>query len=240
MVTFLKFMIKKLVPILWRIKFRNYFSNGCRKGKGVYLHSSVQILGASNVTIGNNTFISEQTWINVNHRIKGAVAISIGDNCFIGRRNFFTSGKNIKIGHYVLTTIDCKFICSTHIADNPFTPYIASGTTSDGVISVGANCFFGAGSMILGNVVIGHGSVIGAGSLVTKDIPPFSLVIGNPAKILRRYSFSKHSWIEVDSVTEDDLSNLPSEEDYLKILKGEFPVINMPVIATGFDLGSLN
>jgi acetyltransferase-like isoleucine patch superfamily enzyme len=214
-------------------------SKGCSKGHGVYLHQTVQMLGASNVAIGNNTCIGEQTWINVNNRTADEIAISIGNNCFIGRRNFFTSGKNIKIGDYALTAVDCKFICSTHIADNPFVPYITSGTTLDGSICVGANCFFGAGAMVLGNVVIGYGSVIGAGSLVTKDVPPFSLVVGSPAKILRRYSFSKQIWIDVDLVTEDDLKDMPSEGTYLEILRNNFSAIAMPVIAAGSDLGNL-
>lgn len=205
----------------------------------MYLHSSVQMLGASNVAIGDNSCVSEQTWLNVNHRNQGEIAIQIANNCFIGRRNFFSSGKKIEIGSYVLTTIDCKFVCSSHITDNPLVPYIASGTTSDETIRVGANCFFGAGAMVLGNVSIGHGSVIGANCLVIGDVPPFSIVVGSPAKILRRYSFSRQSWIDIDAVTEDDLENNPNEADYLDMLMKSHPLISMPLIAAGSDLGDL-
>jgi acetyltransferase-like isoleucine patch superfamily enzyme len=47
------------------------------------------------------------------------------------------------------------------------------------------NCFIGAGSMILPGVTVGEGSVVGAGSIVTKDVPPHSVVAGNPAKVLK-------------------------------------------------------
>ena len=50
---------------------------------------------------------------------------------------------------------------------------------------VGQNCFIGGGSLILPGVTIGDGSVVGAGSVVTKSVPPGSVVAGNPAKVLR-------------------------------------------------------
>jgi acetyltransferase-like isoleucine patch superfamily enzyme len=227
------------MPIRWKYWILSKLSKECSKGSDVYLHPSVQMLGAQNVAIGNNSCISEQTWLNVNHRNQGEIAIKIGDNCFIGRRNFFSSGKEIEIGHYVLTTIDCKFVCSSHITDNPLVPYITSGTTSDETIRVGANCFFGTNSMVLGNVSVGHGSVIGANSLVTRDIPPFSMVIGNPAKVLRRYSFTKKEWIDSDNLTDEDLRENPNEDIYLNMLRRTRPKISMPIIAAGSDLGNL-
>lgn len=51
--------------------------------------------------------------------------------------------------------------------------------------TIGKNCFIGGCSLILPGVTIGDGSVVGAGSVVTKDVPPGSVVAGNPAKILR-------------------------------------------------------
>lgn len=236
---FLREIIGRYIPIRWKYWILSKLSKGCSKGSDVYLHPSVQMLGAANVAIGNSTCISEQTWLNVNHRNRGEIAIQIGDNCFIGRRNFFSSGKKIEIGHYVLTTIDCKFVCSSHITDNPLVPYITSGTTSNESIRVGANCFFGAGAMVLGNLSIGHGSVIGANSLVIGDVPPFSVVVGSPARILRRYSFSRQSWMDIDSVTDEDLKNNPDEIAYLDILRQIHPKISMPLIAAGSDMGDL-
>lgn len=59
------------------------------KGKRSYIHPSVQILGLANVNVGSNSVISQDTWLNVNHRNESKIAIHIGNNCFIGRRNFF-------------------------------------------------------------------------------------------------------------------------------------------------------
>ena len=227
------------MPLSWKYRLLSRLSKKCTKGRGVYLHPSVQMLGAQNVEIGNNTCISEQTWLNVNHRNQGEIAIKIGDNCFIGRRNFFSSGKKVVIGHYVLTTTDCKFICSSHITDNPGVPYIATGTTSNESIHIGVNCFFGVGATVLGNVNIGHGSIIGANSLVLEDVPPFSVVVGSPARVLRRYSFSRKNWIDADLVTDDDLINNPNETAYLETLRRNHPEIPMPIAASGSDFGNL-
>lgn len=208
-------------------------------GTGSYVHSSVHLLGKSNIRIGSNTCLSEGCWLNVNQSIENKISIAIGNNCFIGKQNFFTSGDMISIGDYTLTTIGCKFIGSTHKIDNPEVPYLLSGTTSDEQIRVGVNCFLGAGSTVLGNVVVGHGSVIGAESLVLQDVPPFSIAIGNPAKVLKRYSFAQKAWLPVSEMTLEDEVGMPNEQEYLAQLRAQFPQINMPWIAAGKSMGDL-
>jgi acetyltransferase-like isoleucine patch superfamily enzyme len=235
----LKQLLKRYIPAAYRLRLRPLVATRCARGSGSFIHSSVQMLGAGNITIGNNSCVSEHTWFNVNHRNKGEVAISIGDCCFIGRRNFVSSGKRVSIGHYALTTNDCRFICSSHITDDPLVPYIASGTTSADQIEVGVNCFFGSGAVVIGNVTIGHGSVIGASTVVTKHIPPFSIVVGNPARIVRRYSFAKTTWLDADTVTETDLQENPDEAHYLALIRNTYPHIAMPLMAAGADFGNV-
>lgn len=233
-------LIRRYVPISWRCRFASFRLKGhMRIGRHSYVHPTAQIIGRANVLIDDNSCIGERTWINVNNRSSSDVAVYIGANCFIGRENFFSSGREIRLGDYCLTTIRCKFICSTHVIDDPTVPYIASGTTSHESIKVGINCFFGADSTVLGNVTIGHGSVIGAGSMVMIDIPAFSLVVGNPAKIVKRYSFSRKAWCSLDNLTEEDLAQNPDEDSYLSSLKGRYAEVLMPWNAAGSDLGDL-
>jgi acetyltransferase-like isoleucine patch superfamily enzyme len=231
--------IRDCLPDIWVAKLMSLRAGKCRQGRDVYIAPGVQLIGATNISIGDNSCISEQTWMNVNHRSEREISIAIGQNCFIGRRNFFSSGKKIEVGHYVLTTIDCKFICSSHIVDNPLLPYLCTGTTKRDSIYVGVNCFFGAGSMVIGNVNIGHGSVIGAGAQVTKDVPPFSIVIGCPAKVVKRYSFSAQTWIDSSLVTSDEELNHPDEVAYLAQLRSVSPGVSMPLIAASAHLGNL-
>jgi acetyltransferase-like isoleucine patch superfamily enzyme len=208
-------------------------------GVGSYIHPSVHILGKANVHIGANTCLSEGCWLNVNHRLENKKSIVIGNDCFIGKHNFFTSGDAILIGDYTLTTIGCKFIGSTHKLDNPEVPYLLAGTTSEDRIQIGANCFFGAGATVLGNIKIGHGSIIGAESLVLQDVPPFSIVMGNPAIVIKRYSFSKKTWLLVSDMSSDDEIGMPNEQEYLEQLKTKFPIVNLPWIAAGKSMGDI-
>ena len=205
-------------------------------GKGSYVHRSVQILGRAHVRIGANSVLSQDCWLNVNHRIDDALAIEIGDHSFIGRRNFFSSGRYIGIGNYVLTANDCHFLGSSHIVDDPLRPCIATGTTNSDVISIGHNTFIGAGARVIGNVTIGHGCVISACALVTHDIPPFSQATGFPATVRRRYSFPRRTWVLISEFCEEDERAVPDSEKYLSLLRNhEAPM--MPYLAVGSDMG---
>ncbi len=59
-------------------------------GKNTYIDKTVHVTGWNSISIGNNTAISEYSWINVNKRIPGRKHVRIGNNCYIGRRNFFS------------------------------------------------------------------------------------------------------------------------------------------------------
>lgn len=231
--------IMSLLPIRFRCIIQSFrLSGNIKIGRGSYIESTVHCLGKNNIQIGNNTCLSSGCWLNVNH-YSLIPSIIIGDNCFIGKNNFFTSGKIIRIGDYTLTTIDCKFIGSSHNIDNPGIPYLMTGTTNNDELMIGVNCFIGAGTTVLGHVKVGHGSVIGANSFVTNDVPPFSIVVGNPAKVIKRYSFVSKAWVTVSSFALDDETLMPDEDTYLAQLKAQFPVISMPWIAAGKSMGDL-
>lgn len=207
-------------------------------GHGSHVEHTAQILGRTHVRIGANTCIGARSWLNVNHRTGDEMGIIVGDNCFIGRDNFLSSGRQIVIGDYALTATGCRFIGSTHIVDNPRLPVATTGTTASDVIDIGVNCFFGAGATVLGSVSIGHGSVIGAQSLVLRDVPPFSIAVGNPAKVIKRYSFRRQAWISTAMLDEDDLNDNPGASDYLDLLRTAAPHVPLPWIAAGADMGS--
>lgn len=212
---------------------------GISIGRKSYIHNSVHVLGKKNIVVGSNSCVSEGSWLNVNHRNAAKISIRIGNNCFIGKQNFFSSGNIISIGDYTLTAINCKIIGSTHKVDNPELPYLMTGTTGTDCIFIGVNCFIGAGATILGSLRIGHGAVIAANSLVLHDVPPFSIVVGNPATIIKRYSFSKKAWVSVEELTSYDESLMPGEDEYLLRLRSKFPYVNMPWIAAARNLGNI-
>lgn len=208
-------------------------------GKGSYIDKTVNVFGWSYVKIGENTLIGEQTWLNVNGRIKNHKHIEIGNHCYLGRRNLLVSSKKLIIGDYVMTSNDCKFLGSNHIYSNPLEPYIATGTMDDDTLKIGANVWVGAGAIVLGAVTVGHGSILGAGSVVTKDIPPFSVAVGNPCKVVKRFNFKTDQWDRIEIFDKSLEALMPNEEEYLKILKSNKLTINMPVMAATSRYGDL-
>jgi len=203
---------------------------------GSYIDRSVKVTGWSNVHVGVNSAVGAGTWLNINDRNGAKDSIRIGNNCFIGRNNFVTVGHRVSFGDYCLTATNCAFVGSSHVIDDPTLPYITTGVDVEAEILIGANCFFGYGAMVLGAVKIGHGSVIGAGAVVLKDVPPFSVVIGNPAKVVKRYSFAKSCWVSVD---EYDDEAVISEDEYSQLLHKNVGYCPLPISAASSFLGDV-
>lgn len=116
------------------------------------------------------------------------IGCNMGKNIGIGRHVDFDYGNAelITIEDNVLIAHGCSFLChkrdnSKHyIGNNPHElPYIVKGITLKRFCQIGTN------SMIMPGVTIGEGAVIGAGSLVTKDIPAWSIAVGSPAKVVK-------------------------------------------------------
>ncbi|MEA3210610.1 MAG: hypothetical protein QOE70_3667 [Chthoniobacter sp.] len=208
-------------------------------GAHTVIDPSAQILGWKNVLIGQHTIVSEHTWINVNDRGSTEPAIVIGNNCFIGRRNFLSSGRHIRIGDYCLTGVDCHFLGADHIHTTPFEPYLTTGTTLDGVIELGPNCWLGSSVTVLKNVRIGFGSIIGAGSVVTRAVPPFSVAVGNPARVLKRFEPGRNAWIPVSDWSAELEAQIPNEAEYLAQLVKKHPALKLPRHASGSGYGDL-
>jgi acetyltransferase-like isoleucine patch superfamily enzyme len=208
-------------------------------GHSSFIDESVQVLGWQQVRVGHHTIIGESTWINVNQRESGTPSVIIGDNCFIARRNFLSAGARITIGDYCLTGPDCHFLGADHDFSSPFMPYAISGVTSDGVIEIGANCWFGSSVIVMKNVRIGFGSVLGAGAIITRDIPSCSVVVGSPARIVKRFDARRKTWVTPEDYPSDGDSVLPGEAEYLADLRARFPALKGARAASGKASGDL-
>jgi len=142
----------------------------------------------------------------------------IGNNCFIDPRNFFIASGLIKIGDYCLTSIDCKFLSGDHIYTSPFVPYVTSGSTDGGEIELGANCWLGANATIRKGVKVGYGSIIGTGAIVNRNVPPLSVVVGNPGRVIKRFDMRLQTWVKVKEYDDKNDQDLLSEAEYLEVL----------------------
>lgn len=109
--------------------------------------------------------------------------ISLGDNSGIGINAFL--GSNIVIGNNVMMGPECIIYTANHEFSNIEIPMNMQGFTSIKQVSIGDDVWIGGRVIILPGVKVGNGAIIGAGSVVTKNIPEYAIVGGNPAKIIR-------------------------------------------------------
>ena len=107
--------------------------------------------------------------------------IHIGDNSTIGQSSILYGNGGLEIGNDVMIAGQCFIVANSHNFSNHDIPMIKQGYSAIG-ITIKNNVWIGAGAKILDGVTIGEGAIIGANAVVTKDVEPWSKVVGIPAK----------------------------------------------------------
>lgn len=143
--------------------------------------------------IGSNVYIGRNARIGIDCHstliIKGGVQIN--ENLEISCNNFIEIGENVLIGRNVFIGDNI------HNYEQINRPVINQGLSNGGKIIIEDDCWIGTGVCILKDVVIGKHSVIGANSVVTKNVPPYSVSAGIPAKVIKKYDFEIERWTKV-------------------------------------------
>jgi acetyltransferase-like isoleucine patch superfamily enzyme len=210
-----------------------------RVGAGSYVDPSVQIVGCNHVRIGSNTMLSEGSWLNVNHRTGPDDRITIGNHCLIGRDNFLSSGPSIVIRDFCFTGLSCRFLGCGHDIESPLVPYIVSGVTPGESIVVGVNCWLATAVTVMQGVEIGRGSIVGANTVVTKSTPPFSIVVGAPSKVTKRFDFRNNRWIDAAEWSDDLDRFMPSDAEYLDRMLSQAHRISPSLLSASSRFGHL-
>ena len=147
------------------------------------------LLGTKHISIGENTKFHDYLYLTVWGEPSADVVISIGNGCNFGAFNHITAINRIDIGDNCLTgkwvTISDNDHGTTDRSDLELPP-LRRKVFSKGPVIIGRNVWIGEKATILGGVTIGDGAVIGANSVVTKDVPPYSVVAGMPAKVIKQ------------------------------------------------------
>jgi len=124
-----------------------------------------------------------------------------GKNVYVNFNSTWLDTCEITIGSRTLIGPNCCFFSATH----PIDPVVRNGTSgpeSGKPITVGEDCWFGGNCIVLPGVTIGKGVTIGAGSVVTKDVPDYVVIAGNPARVIRKIERPREAVME-EGVLED-------------------------------------
>lgn len=110
-------------------------------------------------------------------------SVKLGDYCFIGHGGYLAGA--IELGNFVMLAGHVAIVGGDHRIDRPTVPMIFSGREPGRRTSIEDDVWIGHGAIVMSGVRIGEGAVVAAGSVVTKDVPPYSVVAGVPARVLR-------------------------------------------------------
>ena len=150
------------------------------------LHGNVlEALLEGRLQIGHHTLLEPDVWITA----PGSARIRIGGGTFLNLGVMVAAADEVEIGDHCMFANGCFITDSDHRFDDPVRPVPWQGFTSQGPTRVGDNVWCGAHVVITGGVSIGERCVIGANSVVTTDIAPFSVAAGVPARVLRTIEY---------------------------------------------------
>ena len=161
-------------------------------GKNLSIHRSVRFKNPHNISIGDNCYIARdgivETWTQYNDK-KYVPSITFGNNvkinarCHIGAINRIEVKDDVLMGSNVMI-MDHAHGCNS-VQEKDIHP-AERDLYSKGPIVIGEKVWICENAVILGGVTIGDGAVIGANAVVTKDVPPYTIVGGSPAKVVKK------------------------------------------------------
>jgi acetyltransferase-like isoleucine patch superfamily enzyme len=152
------------------------------------VHGNVlDALREGRLEIGAQTLLEPHVWLTA----PGSARIRIGSGTFLNVGVMVAALELVEIGDHCMLANGCFVTDSNHRFDDPDRPVPWQGFSTKGPTRIGDNVWCGVNVVIGSGVRIGERSVIGANSVVTSDIPPFSVAAGAPARLLRTIEYQR-------------------------------------------------
>jgi len=160
--------------------------------------SPLKLENVQNIAIGNKVLIGYKTWLAASPLTgEKDCILEIHDGSSIGNFNHIYSTKSIIIESNVLTADKVYISDNLHGYKNIRIPILKQDIVQNNTVVIGEGSWIGENACILGSK-IGKHCIVGANSVVTKNIPDYCVVVGGPAKIIKRYSFDENEWLKTD------------------------------------------
>ncbi|MCG6191223.1 acyltransferase [Maribellus maritimus] len=169
----------------WRFKQLGIFA---------YINHPLRISDPRNIRIGRNVYVGYKTWLAAKkHTTQRSPILEIQERSSIGNFNHIYATDSIIIEKYVLTADKVYITDNLHNYADISLPIIKQPIKQLSKVVIKEGAWLGENVCVLG-ASIGKNCVIGANSVVTKDIPDYSVAVGAPAKIIKRFNFKTQQW----------------------------------------------
>jgi acetyltransferase-like isoleucine patch superfamily enzyme len=165
--------------IHWELMRRGAFARWPLQG------NVLEALRERRLEVGEGVLFEPNVWITA----PGRARVRIGAGTFLNQSVMVAAHELVEIGEHCMLANGCFVSDAAHRYDDPDKPVPWQGFTSKGPTRIGANCWLGAHVVVTSGVTIGERCVVGAGSVVTHDLPPFSIAAGAPARVLRSVDY---------------------------------------------------
>jgi acetyltransferase-like isoleucine patch superfamily enzyme len=168
-------------------------------GAGSIIHPPAAVSCPHRIRIGRDVVVFPRCWLSVvdeDHGTRYEPELVIGDGTQLGHDFVVACIGSVTIGREVLTA-DRVFIGDTyHDYRDPTRSVKAQPMVPPDPVVIGDGAFLGINSVVLPGVHVGEGACVGAGAVVTRDVPARTLVVGNPARVVRRWDPEAGEWSE--------------------------------------------
>lgn len=180
---------KQTRPRLWIKWFVNPFYHKKGKGARIRPRTRMDVVPWNKFELGTDSTIEDFSAIN-----NGVGSVVIGDRTKIGLSNTIIGP--VKIGNDIRLAQNITLSGLNHNYEDVNLPIHVQGVSTSQIV-IEDDCWLGANVVVVAGVTIGKHSIIAAGSVVTKDVPPFSVAVGNPARVLKQYNHETKTWEKI-------------------------------------------
>jgi len=176
-------------PRLWVKMFLNPLKHKKGKGSLIRRNTRMDVLPFNGFSLGINSTIEDYTVVN-----NGMGDVKIGNGVRVGLSNVIIGP--VEIGNNIIIAQHVVMSGLNHGYEDINVPIRLQPCATSKII-IEDDCWIGANAVITAGVKIGKHSIVAAGSVITKNVPPYSIVGGNPAKLLKQYNPNSQSWEKV-------------------------------------------
>lgn len=174
----------------------------------MYADSSAKIIGCNNLVIGKNFYAGKNLWIEAiteYEQDKFRPRILIKDNVSMSDFNHIGCVNYVEIGNGVLFGSHCFVTDHNHGSysgdlqnqSSPLIPPVQRILSNKNSVIIRDNVWIGNNVTILPGVIIGEGTIIGANAVVSQNIPSYSIAVGIPARVIKKWDFTLNQWVKV-------------------------------------------